>query len=146
MDLCEELITLYFRYVHFSFHVLFHEPSFVSAFKNGSLPKILLLAVLGLSARFSNNESLADTPPHQRGRPFTKEAERLLDLHETSLVTIQSCLLLGASAVVEGSGATESVFFSIACRMGMLLDLPNLPVLTYVKQEVNYRGICHRSI
>ncbi|KIW82025.1 hypothetical protein Z517_05052 [Fonsecaea pedrosoi CBS 271.37] len=138
-DLCEELINLYFRYVHVSFHVLFHKPSFLAAFKNGSLPRILLLAVIGMSARFSQHESLIKKPPRERGRPFTKEAERLLNLHDISLTTIQACLLLGASAVVEGEGATESVFFSIACRMGMLLDLPNAPVTTRIQQELNFR-------
>lgn len=139
-DLCEELISLYFRYVHVCFHVLFHKPSFENAFKTGSLPKILLLAIMGMSARFSQHESLANTPPRERGRPFTREAERLLNLHDTSLTTIQACLLLGASAVVEGESATESVYFSIACRMAMLLDLPNAPATTRIQQELNYRG------
>ncbi|EXJ75249.1 uncharacterized protein A1O5_01945 [Cladophialophora psammophila CBS 110553] len=139
LDLCEELINLYFRYIHVSFHVLFHKPSFLAAFKNGSLSRILLFAVIGMSARFSQHESLVKTSPRERGRPFTKEAERLLNLHDISLTTIQACLLLGASAVVEGEGATESVFFSIACRIGMLLDLPNAPVTTRIQQEVNFR-------
>ncbi|OAL29841.1 hypothetical protein AYO22_01747 [Fonsecaea multimorphosa] len=139
LDLCEELINLYFRYVHYSFHVLFHRPSFLAAFKDGSLSRILLFAVIGMAARFSQHESLLKTPPRERGRPFTKEAERLLNLHDISLTTIQACLLLGASAVVEGEGATESVYFSIACRMGMLLDLPNAPVTTRIQQELNFR-------
>ncbi|UKZ74776.1 hypothetical protein TrVFT333_002446 [Trichoderma virens FT-333] len=139
MVLCEELIGLYFRYIHVSFHTLFHEPSFRTAFRSGTLPKILLFAVFGMSARFSQHETLASIPPRERGRPFTKEAERLLNLHDVSLTTIQACLLLGASAVAEGGGAIESVFFSIACRMGLLLDLPNAPVATQIQQEVNYR-------
>ncbi|OQU99040.1 Fungal specific transcription factor domain-containing protein [Cladophialophora immunda] len=139
LDLCEELINLYFRYIHVSFHVLFHKPSFLAAFKNGSLSRILLFAVIGMSARFSQHESLIKASPRERGRPFTKEAERLLNLHDISLTTIQACLLLGASAVVEGEGATESVYFSIACRMGMLLDLPNAPVTTRIQQELNFR-------
>lgn len=139
-ELCEELIGLYFRYVHVSFHVLFHKPSFLSAFKDGSLPRILLFAVMGLSARFSRHESLTNITPRERGKPFTKEAERLLNIHVISLITIQACLLLGASAVVEGEGATESVYFSIACRMAMLLDLPNIHSTTAIQQEVQFRG------
>lgn len=95
---------------------------------------------MGMAARFSQHESLASTPPRERGRPFTKDAERLLNLHDASLTTIQACLLLGASAVVEGEGATESIYFSIACRMAMLLDLPNAPTSTRIQQELNYRG------
>lgn len=96
-----------------------------------------------MSARFSQHPSLASISPRERGRPFIREAERLLNLHDVSLTTVQACLLLGASAVIEGSGDIESVFFSIACRMGLLLDLPNALVATRIQQEVNYRGISH---
>ena len=139
-DLSEELIESYFRHIHVSFHILFHKPSFLTAFRDGSLPRILLFGVIGLSARFSKHEMLAALPPCERGRPYTKEAERLLNVHDTSLVTIQACVLLGAASVAEGEGATESIYFSIACRMAMLLDLPNAPVATRIEQEVNNRG------
>lgn len=139
-ELSEELINLYFRYIHVAFHVLFHRPSFVAAFEDGSLPRILLYAVIGLSARFSQHESLASIPPRERGRPYVKEAERLLNLHEVSLVTIQASMLLGAAAVVEGEGATESVYFSVACRMAMLMDIPNVPATTRIEQEIQTRG------
>lgn len=139
-ELSEELIENYFRHIHVSFHILFHKPSFWTAYRDGSLPKILFFGVIGLSARFSQHDTLAEIPPRERGRPYTKEAERLLNLHDISLVTIQACLLLGAASVAEGEGATESIYFSIACRMAMLLDLPNAPVTTRVQQEVNNRG------
>ena len=139
-DLSEESIENYFRHIHVSFHILFHKPSFLAAFRDGSLPRILLFGVMGLSARFSCHEILAAIPPRERGRPYTKEAERLLNLHDISLVTIQACLLLGAASVAEGEGATESIYFSIACRMAMLLDLPNAPVSTHIEQEVKNRG------
>ena len=139
-DLSEELIKIYFRHIHVSFHILFHRPSFLTAFRNGSLPRILLFGVMGLSARFSHHETLKEVPPRERGRPYTNEAERRLNLHNISLVTIQACLLLGAASVAEGEGATESIYFSIACRMALLLDLPNAPVATRIQQEVNNRG------
>lgn len=143
--LCHELISLYFRYIHVAFHVLFHKPSFVEAFDRGTLPRILLYAVMGLSARFSKHESQTKIPLQERGRPFTKDAERLLNLHEVSLTTIQACLLLGATAVTENESgqrgaAIESVYFGIACRMAQLLDLPNAPASTRIEQEVNRRG------
>ena len=139
-DLSEESIENYFRHIHVSFHILFHRPSFLTAFTDGSLPRILLFGVIGLSARFSHHGTLAAVPPRERGRPYIKEAERLLNLHDISLVTIQACLLLGAASVAEGEGATESIYFSIACRMALLLDLPNASVTTHIQQEVNNRG------
>lgn len=100
---------------------------------------------MGLSARFSKDKSQAKIPLRERGRPFTKDAERLLNLHDVSLTTIQACLLLGATAVTENesgqrAAAIESVYFGIACRMAQLLDLPNIPTSTCVEQEVNKRG------
>lgn len=139
-DLSEELIENYFRHIHVSFHILFHRPSFLAAYRDGSLPRILFFGVIGLSARFSHHDNLVAVPPRERGRPYIEEAERLLNVHDISLVTIQACLLLGAASVAEGEGATESIYFSIACRMAMLLDLPNAPVSTHVQQEVNNRG------
>lgn len=139
-DLSDELISLYFRYIHVAFHVLFHQPSFVAAFEDGSLPVIIFYAVIGLSARFSQHGLLASIPCRERGKPYVKEAERLLNLHDISMVTIQACMLLGAAAVAEGEGATESVYFSIACRMAMLLDLPEAPAATRIEQEIQIRG------
>jgi hypothetical protein len=112
----------------------------VAAFQDGSLPKVLLYAVMGMSARFSNHECLTAIPFRERGKPYIKEAERLLNLHEISIITIQACMLLGAAAVVEGEGATESVYFSIACRMAMLLDIPNAVATTQIDQEIQTRG------
>lgn len=139
-QLCQELVDLYFRYIDIAFHCLFHRASFEAALHDGSIPKVLLFGVVSLSARFSSHPSLAGIDPRERGRPYAREAERLLDLHNTSLVTIQACMLLGAFYVVEGEAATESVFFSIACRMGTLLDLPNAPVPSRLEQEINLRG------
>ena len=139
-ELCTELVDLYFRYIHVTFHNLFHRPSFETAVRDGTVPKILIFAMFSLSARFSSHPSLADIDPQARGHPYAKEAERLLDLHKTCLTTVQACVLLGAVQVVEMDAATESVFYTIACRLAMILDLPNAPAKTRVEQEINLRG------
>jgi len=138
--LCHELVNLYFRFIHITFHNLFHRPSFEAAVRDGTIPKILVFAIFSLSARFSSHPSLADIDPQERGRPYAREAERLLDLHKTCLTTVQACVLLGAIQVIEMDAATESVFHTIACRLAMILDLPNAPAKTRVEQEVNLRG------
>lgn len=138
--LAEELVDLYFRYIHVAFHCLFHRPTLRAAVRDGSVPKIIFLGVASLSARFSTHPKLAEFPARERGRPYAKEAERLLDLHDTSLTTIQACMLLGAAWVTEGEAATESIYFSIASRMAMLLDLPNAYAATRIEQEANIRA------
>jgi hypothetical protein len=42
--------------------------------------------------------------------------------------------------VNEGESNTECVYFAIAARMALLLDLPNAPANTRLDQEINLRG------
>ncbi|ERS98773.1 hypothetical protein HMPREF1624_03963 [Sporothrix schenckii ATCC 58251] len=137
--LSAELVDLYFRYIHVASHNVFHRPSFTAAVQNGTIPKILFFGAAALCARFSTHASLADIDPRTRGRPYAQETERLLDLHDSSLTTIQACMLLGHISAVEGEPATESVFFSIACRMALILDLPNAAAATPLQRELNLR-------
>ncbi|KAH7006838.1 hypothetical protein EDB80DRAFT_717902 [Ilyonectria destructans] len=138
-DLSEEMVGLYFQYIQGGFPSLFHEPSFMADVRDGTVPLILFYGVIGLSARFSRHPSLSNIDPWERGRPYAKEAERLLDLHVVSLTTIQACMLLGLNFVVEGESRTECVYFAIASRMALLLDLPNALAKTPLEQEINRR-------
>jgi hypothetical protein len=47
----EELIQLYLRHLHNKPQTLFHEPTLRKDAREGTLPRHLLLAILGLSAR-----------------------------------------------------------------------------------------------
>ncbi|KAF4975307.1 hypothetical protein FDECE_18588 [Fusarium decemcellulare] len=138
-ELIEELLDLYFRHVHIALPSLFHRPSFTAAVKDGTAPRIVLLGIASLSARFSSHLTFSGIDPWERGRPYAKEAENLLDLHDTSLTTIQACILLASHCVADGEPVTESVYYAIACRMAMLLDLPNAPVKTSIERELNNR-------
>lgn len=139
-ELLMELVDLYFRYVHVAFHNIFHRPTFEASVRNGSVPKILVFGVISLVARFSDHEAFANIDPLVRGEPYTKETERLLDLHKTSLVTIQACLLIAAAHVIEMQSTTESIMYSIACRMSMIMDLPNMTANNLLEREMNLRG------
>jgi hypothetical protein len=46
------LVDLYFRFIHDSPHSLFHEPTFKASVAEGTVSKPVLLAMLGLSARY----------------------------------------------------------------------------------------------
>ena len=50
-DVLEEIISLYFRYLHNQPHSLFHEATFRGQFADGTVPEIFFYAVIGLSAR-----------------------------------------------------------------------------------------------
>ncbi|RKK97810.1 hypothetical protein BFJ68_g13869 [Fusarium oxysporum] len=137
--LAEELASLYFRYMHITFHNIFHRATFMAQVKDSSIPKILFFGVAGLSARYSTHPIFTSITPWDRGRPYRDESKRLLDLEDTSLISIQACMLLAANASVEGDSRTESVYHAIASRMAMLLDLPNLPTESLLEQEINRR-------
>ncbi|KPM43169.1 hypothetical protein AK830_g3416 [Neonectria ditissima] len=138
-DLSVELAELYFRHVQNAFPHVFHRPSFMVAVRKKTVPRLLFFAAISLSARFSSNPCFDGVNPRDRGRPYAKEAEKLLDLHETSLATIQACILLAIHSMAECEANTESVYFVVACRMAMLLDLPNAPTKTSIEKEVNCR-------
>ncbi|EGU77917.1 hypothetical protein FOXB_11564 [Fusarium oxysporum f. sp. conglutinans Fo5176] len=115
--LAEELASLYFRYMHITFHNLFHRATFIAQVKDSSIPKILFFGVAGLSARYSTHPIFTSITPWDRGRPYRDET----------------------NASVEGDSRTESVYHAIASRMAMLLDLPNLPTESLLEQEINRR-------
>ncbi|KAI1623355.1 fungal-specific transcription factor [Exophiala viscosa] len=134
-----ELVELYFRYIHDTFHSLFHRPSLVQDVIDETIPEVLLFGIISLSSRFSNDPVFTGVDPRVRGGPYARKAQALLDLREVSLTTIQACVLLGAFVITEGEAASEAVFYSIACRSALVLDLPNLPGQSLLDQEVNRR-------
>lgn len=91
---------------------------------------------------FSNHPSFADIDPRERGKGYAIRCERLLDLNDVSLTTIQVCVILGAIGVVDGKPASEAIYYSIACRIAQLLNLPNCYAANRVEQEVHTRGSC----
>jgi hypothetical protein len=138
--LCEELTDLYFRYIHDTFHSLFHKPSCMRDISSGKVPHVILFAVISLAARFSDHSIFEGTDPRVRGKLYAQESRRLLDLTDVSLTTIQACVLLGACSIVDGDASGEAVYYGIACRMSMLLNLPEMVVITELEREVNIRG------
>ncbi|KAM6522879.1 hypothetical protein FALCPG4_012494 [Fusarium falciforme] len=138
-DLSDELIDLYFIHVNASFPSLFHRPTLKAAVRDGTIPKVLFLAIISLSARFSSHPGFEGIEPCDRGRPYAEEAQRLLNLRDKSITTIQACILLGIVFQVEGDPDTESVYYAIASRMALLLDLPNAVADSPIEQELYHR-------
>lgn len=136
---CEDLVALYFQYIHDTFHSIFHKPTLMQDVQHGQLPRVILLSIISLSARFSADPFFQGIDPRVRGRPYAREAERLLDLRDISVATVQACVVLGAYVITEGEPIPESLYYSVACRLAMVLDLPNMMVATRLEQECNTR-------
>lgn len=90
--------------------------------------------------RFSKNPFFRGSNPRERDRQYSAECKRLLDLDDISLITVQACVLLGATAAAEGKPAAESVYYAVACRIAQLLDLPNRSAASPIEKEVNIRS------
>lgn len=53
LEVCSELLSLYFDYIHDQFHSLFHRPSLEADLANGNVPMVILYAIVGLAARYA---------------------------------------------------------------------------------------------
>lgn len=140
MDLCLELVDLYFDHIHDQFHSIFHKPTIIGDIRSGATPPVIIFAMMALSARFSNNSVFAGTDPRDRGNEYAEESNRLLNLRDVSLSTAQACVLLGAFSIVCGEALAESVYYCVACRIANTLDLANRPSADAIEREVNVRG------
>jgi hypothetical protein len=98
---------------------------------------IILHALKAL--RFSTNPLFVGVDPRDRSKAYAKESKQLLDLEDMSLTTIQACVLLGTISITEGNSASESLYYTIACRMALLLDLAHRPASNKVEAEVHKR-------
>jgi len=133
-------VQLYFDLIHDSFHSLFHAPTFMVQMRQGNAPPVLLFGIMAMSARFSINPIFSDISPRERSNYFAKRCAIFLNLRDISLTTIQACVLLGAISIAEGEAAAESVYYSAACRIANILDLPRRPSSDSIEKEVNIRG------
>lgn len=121
------LVDLYFRFIHDSPHSLFHEPTFKASVAEGTVSKPVLLAMLGLSARYVIFSSFAYQNPRNssdsrfatesgivaRGPMYRAQATAALkeDLEHICIENIQACILVGNNFFGEGDADAESLYF-----------------------------------
>ncbi|KAF3137223.1 hypothetical protein TWF703_005145 [Orbilia oligospora] len=58
-----DLVDLYFDYIHDKPHILFHEPTLKTSVRNGSVSRTVLLSLIAISARFSDNPAVRALGP-----------------------------------------------------------------------------------
>ncbi|KFY07074.1 hypothetical protein V492_07472 [Pseudogymnoascus sp. VKM F-4246] len=139
LALCLELVELYFDFIHDKFHSIFHRPSLTEDVRQGVVPPVILFAIFALSARFSENEAFYSIAPRDRSKPYYDESARLVDIRDTSITTIQACILLGGIGSSEACAFNESVYYTVACRMANLLGLSKKTGANALEQELNIR-------
>ena len=63
----------------------------------------------------------------------------MLDMTSISIETIQACILLGTIAFAGSKMEAEALYYSVATRLALLLDLPNRPTTTEIERQINLR-------
>ncbi|KAK7991484.1 hypothetical protein PG996_013467 [Apiospora saccharicola] len=106
---------------------------------NDRVPTIVLFAIFALSSRFSANEVFAESDPRERGERFRLACEGLLRIRDAGIINVQTFMLLGAYAAANGDTDVENLYYSLAGRMALSLNLPELPVTTLLERELNLR-------
>ncbi|KAF6523223.1 hypothetical protein HZS61_014751 [Fusarium oxysporum f. sp. conglutinans] len=99
---------------------LFHEPTFKASAAEGTVSKPVLLAMLGLSARFATEPDIVARGPMYRAQATAALKE---DLEHICIENIQACILVGNNFFGEGDADAESLYFGLASRMTQILKL-----------------------
>ncbi|KAL2832331.1 hypothetical protein BJY01DRAFT_260239 [Aspergillus pseudoustus] len=94
---------------------------------------------MALGARFSDNHIFTGVDRRRRGDRYAERARKLLDLTDISVRTIQACILLGTVCFSDSQTKSESLHYSIAVRLALILDLPNRQWEDQVERQVNLR-------
>jgi hypothetical protein len=61
-------------------------------------------------------------------------------MHDVSTTAIQVCVLLGSYAAGNGEIEAENLYYALAGRMALALDLPNRPTSGPLEREVHTRS------
>lgn len=124
-ELQEHLAEVYFDYVYGQSYPLLHKPSFMRRLAAGKVPPVLILAMCGISARFSNHPQLRTEPCFLRGDEWAERAREIsLKRYDTPNITILIVyLLLGLHEFGTCQGGRSWMFGGMAQRMAYALQL-----------------------
>ncbi|EAW06430.1 putative C6 transcription factor [Aspergillus clavatus NRRL 1] len=127
--LFQELVALYFRFIHNVAHTLFHEASFLRLLIEGRASLIHVHAMCALAARFSKNPIFDGVAPGSRGKIYAAEAIRLFQerMNYASLETVQGAVLLGHLVGGEGDAQAKQAYIGIARAHAEVLSLWTMP-------------------
>ncbi|TKA30992.1 hypothetical protein B0A50_01960 [Salinomyces thailandicus] len=124
-ELQEHLTEVFFDYVYGQSYHLLHKPSFLRKSAQGTVPPVLMLAVCGISARFSNHPAVRTEPAFLRGESWASAARDIaLRRYDTPSITILIVyLILGLHEFGTCQGGRSWMFGGMAQRMAYALQL-----------------------
>ena len=124
-EIQEHLAEVYFDFVYGQSYPLLHKPSFMRRLAAGKVPPVLILAMCGISARFSTHPQLRTEPCFLRGDNWAERAREIaLKRYDTPNITILIVyLLLGLHEFGTCQGGRSWMFGGMAQRMAYALQL-----------------------
>ena len=124
-ELQEHLTEVFFDYVYGQSYHLLHKPSFLRKLAQGTVPPVLMLAVCGISARFSSHPAVRTEPAFLRGEGWASAAREIaLRRFDTPNITILIVyLILGLHEFGTCQGGRSWMFGGMAQRMAYALQL-----------------------
>ncbi|KAK5122275.1 hypothetical protein LTR85_004186 [Meristemomyces frigidus] len=124
-QLQEHLTEVFFDFVYGQSYHLLHKPSFLRKLAQGTVPPVLMLAVCGISARFSSHPAVRTEPAFLRGESWASAARDIaLRRYDTPNITILIVyLILGLHEFGTCQGGRSWMFGGMAQRMAYALQL-----------------------
>lgn len=144
LDIILHLVELYFRHVHGQTYSFLHKPSLIPRICKGQVNKALVLALCGLTARYSRHPAIANRVPYLAGEGFINDARRIISIEfdEPNLETIQAMIIIIQHDFFRSKGKKSMIYISMAIRMAATLELheesPD-PKLTFLEREQRRR-------
>lgn len=144
LEVIVHLADLYFRHVHGQTYSFLHKPTFIPRIYKSQVNKGLVLALCGLTARFSRHPAVASRIPYLAGESFVSKARRVISMEfdDPTLETVQAMILLIQHDFFRSKGKKSMIYISMAIRMATTLGLheePTDPNLTFLEREQRRR-------
>ena len=144
LDIILHLVELYFQHVHGQTYSFLHKPSFIPLIKQGKVNRTLLLALCGLTARYSKHPLIASNPPYEAGEHFIADARNSLseEFDEPTIETIQAVIIIVQHDFFRYKGKRSMIYVSLAIRMAASLELhveSKNPSLSFRERESRRR-------
>lgn len=137
-------MELYFKHVHGQTYSFLHKPTLIPRIKEGKVNRTLILALCGLTARYSRHPKILCNTPHEAGENFIAAARKALseEFDEPTLELVQAVIIIVQHDFFRSKGKKSMIYVSLALRMATTLELhiePNDPSLTFQEREARRR-------
>jgi hypothetical protein len=144
MEIVIHLTELYFRNIHGQTYNFLHKPTFIPRIKQGKVNKTLLLALCGLTSRYSTHPAIATSIPYQAGEGFIAAARKSLSeqFDEPTLETVQALIFIVQNDFFKSKSKKAMIYVSLAIRMATTLELhlnSKDPTMSFAEHEERRR-------